>query len=97
MYVTNKTDDYDNITSSNYTDMLNEYDNITSTNMSTSNCTNKENIIDIIIPSLLLTIPSGLSLLYMLSLMVCTLIKPFFNNKWIRRIIYIQIIQFAVS
>ena len=32
MYITNFTDDYDNITSSIYTDMLNNYDNITSTN-----------------------------------------------------------------
>ena len=61
MLVTNITDDYDNITPSNYTDMLNDYDNFTSTNMSISNYTNKENNIDIIIPSLLLTIPCGLS------------------------------------
>ena len=45
MHVTNITDDYDNITSSNYTDRT------------LSNCTNNENNIDIIRPSLLLTIP----------------------------------------
>ena len=61
--------------------MLNGYDNFTTTNMSISNCTNTEKIIVIIIPSLLLTIPCGLSLLCMLSLMVYTLIKPLFNKK----------------
>ena len=61
MYITNITDDYDNITSSNYTD----YDNMTQTN-----CTNTENNIDIIIPSLLLTVPCGLSFLCFMSLIV---------------------------
>ena len=51
MNITNVTD-YDNITSSNYSD----YDNMTS-----FNCTINENIIDIIIPALLFTIPCGLS------------------------------------
>ena len=46
--------DYDNITSTNYTD----YDNMT-----LSNCTNNENKIDIITPTLLLTIPCGLPFL----------------------------------
>ena len=46
MNITNVTD-YENTTSSNYTD----YDNMT-----LSVCTNSENIIDIIIPTLLLTI-----------------------------------------
>ena len=69
MYVTNVTDDYDNIT--------NDYDNITFTK-----CTDGEFNIDLIIPSLLLTIPCGLSFLYLLSLFVYTLIKPLFNNKW---------------
>ena len=61
MYVTNVTNDYDNITF--------------------TNCTNNENNIDINIPTLLLTIPCGLSFLCLLSLMVYTLIKPLFNNK----------------
>ena len=61
MYITNVTDDYDN--------------------MALSNCTNKENDIDIIIPASLFTIPSGLSFLCLISLMVCTLIKLFFNKK----------------
>ena len=43
MYVTNITEVYDNITSTKYTD----YNNI-----SLANCTNNENNIDIIIPSL---------------------------------------------
>ena len=47
MYVTNITDDYDNITSINYTDTLNGY-----YNMTLSSCTNNENNIDIIIPAL---------------------------------------------
>ena len=54
-----------------------DYDNIT--NMSLSNCTNNENNIDLIIPSLLLTISCGLSFYCSLSLMVYTLIKPLFR------------------
>ena len=79
MYATKITNDYDNITSSNYTD----YDNVTSSNdnMTLSNCTNNENNIDIIIPTLLFTIPCGLSFLCLMSLMVYTMIKPLFNNK----------------
>ena len=61
MLITIFTDDYDNITSSNHTDMLNDYDNITSTNMSKSNCTDNEYYIDIFIPVLLFTISYGLS------------------------------------
>ena len=53
-----------------------DYDNMTS-----SNCTNNENDIDIIIPAFLFTIPCGLSFLCLMSLMVYILIKPFFNNK----------------
>ena len=49
--------------------------------MTLSNCTNNENDIDIIIPALLFTIPCGLSLLCLISLMVYTLIKPLFINK----------------
>ena len=58
MYIANITDKYDNITSSNYTD----YDNITysNDNMTLSNCTKNENNIDVIIPTLLFTIPCGL-------------------------------------
>ena len=64
--------DYDNITSTNFTD----YDNITS-----NNCTNNENNVDIIIPTLLLTIPCGLLFLCLISIMVYSLIKPLLNNK----------------
>ena len=79
MYITIITKEYDNVTSSNYTD----YDNITSSNdnLSLSNCTFNENDIDINIPSLLLTIPCGLSFLCMLSLMIYTIIKPLFSKK----------------
>ena len=52
MNVTFLTDDYDIITSSNYAD----FDSISAL----SNRRNNENNIDIIIPTLLLTIPSGL-------------------------------------
>ena len=51
MYVTeNTTNDYDNIT--------NDYKNIT------DNCTNIENNIDIITPTLLLTIPNPMWLIF---------------------------------
>ena len=46
-----------------------------------NNCTDNENNIDIIIPALLFTTPSGLSFLCLISLMVHTLIKHLFNNK----------------
>ena len=71
MYITNITD-YDNITSNNYSD----YDNTT-----LCNCTNNENDIDINIPALLFTNPSGLAFLCLISFMVYTLIKPLINNK----------------
>ena len=53
-----------------------DYDTI-----SLCNCTNNENDIDIIISTLLFTIPCGLSFLCLISFMVYTLIKPLFNNK----------------
>ena len=60
------------------------------------NCKDNENDIDIIIPALLFTIPCGLSVLCLISLMVYTLIKPLFNNKCIRRNIYTQRILYGV-
>ena len=39
-------------------------------------CTDNENYFDIIIPALIYTIPCGLSILCLMSLMVSTLIKP---------------------
>ena len=45
------------------------------------NCTDSENDIEIIIPTLLFTIPCGLSFLCLMSLIVYTLIKPLFNKK----------------
>ena len=87
MYISNITNDYDNITSSNYIDIINDYDNITSSNytdydnMTLTNCTKNENNIDISIPTILLTIPCGLSFLCLISLMIYTLMKPLFNKK----------------
>ena len=72
MYIANVTNDYDNITSSNYTD----YGNMTLTN-----CTNNENKIDKIIPTLLLTIPCGLSFLGLTGLMIYIFIEPLITNK----------------
>ena len=63
MYITNVTD-YDNMT-----DIYN--DSLSLSN----NCTNYEIIIDIIIPALLITKPSGRSFLCLISFMVCTLIN----------------------
>ena len=54
----------------------NDYDNMT-----ISNCTDNENHVNIIIPTLSLAIPCGLSFLCLLSLMVYTIIKTLFNNK----------------
>ena len=78
MYLTNVTNDYDNNTSSNYTD----YDNITYSNgvVTLTNCTNCENNIEIVISSITI-IPCGISLICLISLMVYTLIKPLFNKK----------------
>ena len=77
MKITNITD-YDNISSSNYSD----YDNITDyDNMTTYNCTKNENDIDVIIPDLLFTIPYGLLFLCLISFLVYTLIKPLINKK----------------
>ena len=70
MYVINITDDYDIITSSNFTG----YD------ISSAKCTNNENNFDITIPALLL-LPCGLKILWSSSIMVYTLIKPFFKNE----------------
>ena len=69
MYISNITDDYNDTLTTNTTD---DYKN---------NCTIHESDIDIIIPTLILTIPCGLSFICLMSLMVYTLIKPFFNSK----------------
>ena len=45
------------------------------------NYTDIENNIDIIIPTLLVAIPCGLSFLCLISLMVYTLNKPLITNK----------------
>ena len=54
-----------------------DYDNISSI----SNCTHNKNRMNIIIPTLLLTVPCGLSFLCLLSLMAYTSIKPLITNK----------------
>ena len=65
-------------------------------NTLSSNCSVKEKLIGIIIPTLLLTIPSGLSISCLLSLMIYTLIKHLLKiYSWRKN--YIQIIRFAVS
>ena len=71
MYISNITNDYDNITSSNYTN----YDIMTKTN-----CTNNDKKIEIVI-HLTTIIPCALSLICLISLMVYTLIKPSFKKK----------------
>ena len=82
----NNTEDYDNITSSNYTDILNEYDNFTFTN-----CTSFESDDNnIIFKYLLFSIPSSILLFSLISFMVYTLIKPLICNK--RK--YIQFIKY---
>ena len=73
MYITNVTSEYDNITSSNYTD----YDYMT-----LSNCTNVENgDNNILFKYLLLSIPSSILLLFSITFMVYTLSKTLFKNK----------------
>ena len=47
-----------------------DYDNIT------DNCTNNQNNKDAIVPTILLSLPCGLSFLCLMSLMIYTLIKP---------------------
>ena len=53
-----------------------------------NNCTNNEINFDIIIPTLLLTKPCGLYFLCLMSLMVYTLNKPFFQNEFMENIFY---------
>ena len=68
----NTTNDYDNNTDL-YT--TNDYGKIT------GGCTDNENNIDIIIASILLTIPCGLPFLCLMSLIIYKLIKPLKTNK----------------
>ena len=56
--------------------------------MTFSNCTNNQNNIDIILPTLFVTIPRGLSFYCLLSLMVKTLIKPLFIKKMMEKNLY---------
>ena len=56
-------------------------DNYNDSSSINNNCTTNENNLDIIIPTLSLTLPCGLSFLCLMSLMVYTLIKPLKNIK----------------
>ena len=88
MYVINVTDVYNNITLDIYIDILNDYNYIAHNNYTNEindyedmTLSNRTNNVDIIIPTILFTIPCGLSFLCLKSLMVCTVIKPLFYNK----------------
>ena len=59
------------------TNITNDYTDILSIKL---NCTNSENIIEIVIP-IITIIPCGMSLICLISLMAYTLIKPLFNKK----------------
>ena len=59
----------------NITDTIDDYNNTL-----TSNCTDNDNNIEIVIP-LITIIPCGMSLICLLSLMVYTLIKPLIRKK----------------
>ena len=59
-----------------YITNVTDYDNITDTN----NCTNRENNIEILKP-LITLIPCGMPLIFLISFMVYTLLKPLFNKK----------------
>ena len=56
-------------------------DNYNDTLSTRINCTNNEFDIDLTMLVLLLTIPFGLSFLFLMSLMAYTLVKRLFNNK----------------
>ena len=58
----------------NVTKISDDYDNLTPTN-----CSDNEHNIDIVLPTLLFTIPCGVSFLCLMSLMVHTLITPLFR------------------
>ena len=66
------------MTVSHHDIMFDEYNDSLSKKNS---CTNNENNFDIFLPTLLLTIPCGLSILCLMSLLVHTIIKPLINNK----------------
>ena len=68
MYIAKITDGYDNIISTNYTDIK------------STDCTNSEKSIELIIP-LFTIIPCGMSRICLISLMVYTLIKPLSSKK----------------
>ena len=57
------------------TDTIDDYNNTL-----TSNCTDTDNNIEIVIP-LITIVPCGMSLYCLISFMVYTLIKPLFNKK----------------
>ena len=61
--------------------MTDDYNDSLSVN---NNCTIDEKNIEIFKPTLIVIIPCGLSFLSLMSLMVYTLIKHLFKNKWWR-------------
>ena len=70
-----------NITDLNTTNNCDNITDLNTTNNITDNCTDNENNIDIIIPTLLLTIPYVLSFLCLRSLTVYTLSKLLIKIK----------------
>ena len=86
-------------------DITNVTDDYKDTISINKNCTNNDNNIEIILP-LFTTIPCGMSLMCLISLMAYTLIKPLFNKKQILelylykyklRSFFIQLILLGVS
>ena len=61
-----------------YDNMTDDFNDILSIK---NNCTLNENIMDIFVPTLLLTTPCCRSFLCLMSLTLYTLIKRLFNNK----------------
>ena len=68
----------------NYTDL----DNSNDCDKITNNCTDNENNIDILIPTLLLTIPCGSSFLCLMILMIYTLFKHSFEKKQMEKFFF---------
>ena len=67
-----------NITDS---DKVTDLDNNTATNTTLCNCISNEYDINLTIPLLIFTIQCTLSFLFLISLIVYTIIKSFFNKK----------------
>ena len=87
MYISNITDDYNDTLTTNITDAYNDTlatnntDDYNDSLSKNNNCANNEINTDKTVPTLLLTIPFGLSFLCLMSLMVYTINKHLFNSK----------------